>query len=300
MVQEKLISAVLSHPCSIRSYCLSAQKAKGKIQRKRRRMEMQMQSKINNSSFHTLCSCCHKLIPIHNNQCQEQTHAPTIQPTMGIIPIEEEDEYHKVNTNNSTIKTEQYCSCVHPVTKPNLETTLTTRKKVRQWAFNLFFNKLLHNVPLSILLDLAQNVFHLNLNVVLATSSLSITSLQSLLSALSSFVHKIWDFLSSSSSNFTPFKIIEIMLQLQKNAMGRTSEAIVTGIQSVATGVGSARSAALSHFSRNGGVVSTMTGGNIGHGGRHSVNKLHHDFTNSIQNSSSVRDSIINEKVCSL
>jgi hypothetical protein len=55
----------------------------------------------------------------------------------------------------------------------------------------------------------------------------------------------IWD----GVTNFNPFALLEAIVSLQFNAMGRTSEVLASGIQSVATGVGSASSAALHKLS---------------------------------------------------
>jgi hypothetical protein len=56
---------------------------------------------------------------------------------------------------------------------------------------------------------------------------------------------KVWD----GVTNFNPFAVLEAILSLQFNAMGRTSEVFASGIQSVATGVGSASSLALHKLS---------------------------------------------------
>jgi hypothetical protein len=58
-------------------------------------------------------------------------------------------------------------------------------------------------------------------------------------------VRKIWEFVV----NFNPFQLLETIVSFQFNAMEKTSEVLATGIQSVATGMGSASSMALRRLS---------------------------------------------------
>jgi hypothetical protein len=106
----------------------------------------------------------------------------------------------------------------------------------------------LHNVPLSVLLDLSCSGVELYFESVTCTFRISARSMKALVSALSHGILVAWD----GIVNFNPFAVLDAIISLQVNAMGKTSEVLASGIQSVATGVGSASSLALHRLSRGG------------------------------------------------
>ena len=114
---------------------------------------------------------------------------------------------------------------------------------------------LFHNIPLSVLLDLTCGVVETYFESVHCTIKISVRSIQSLIAALSHIVSIAWD----GVVNFNPFAVLDAIISLQVNAMGKTSEVLASGIQSVATGVGSASSMALHRLSRGTGVGSSMS-----------------------------------------
>lgn len=104
------------------------------------------------------------------------------------------------------------------------------------------------NVPISVLLDLSCGVVQLYCASLQCTFKISANSSKIIVSALSHVVVQTFD----GISNFNPFAVLDAIISLQVNAMGKTSEVLASGIQSVATGVGSASSLALHRLSRGG------------------------------------------------
>lgn len=107
---------------------------------------------------------------------------------------------------------------------------------------------LFHNVPLSVLFDVTCGIVETYFESVHCTIRISITSMKALVSTLSHIIWVAWD----GITNFNPFAVLDAIISLQVNAMGKTSEVLASGIQSVATGVGSASSLALHRLSRGG------------------------------------------------
>lgn len=110
-------------------------------------------------------------------------------------------------------------------------------------------NKLLEvffrNVPLSIIFDIVEGMGGVGLETTVASFQLSLTTLSNIVSAIGLTTQLIWRAISS----FNPLHLLEAIISLQFNAMGKTSEVLASGIQSVATGVGSASSMALYRLS---------------------------------------------------
>lgn len=115
------------------------------------------------------------------------------------------------------------------------------RLKLLNDAIDLLF----HNVPLSVLIDVVDAIGDTALDSTFATVKLSVAVLNHIVSALGRLVQGLWH----GVTNFNPLQLLETIISLQFNAMGKTSEALVGGIQSVATGVGSASSLALHRLS---------------------------------------------------
>jgi hypothetical protein len=109
-------------------------------------------------------------------------------------------------------------------------------------------DSVLHNVPLSVLLELSSCVVDTYFESVHCSFRITATSMKALVSALSHAIFVVWE----GIMNFNPFAVLDAIISLQVNAMGKTSEVLASGIQSVATGVGSASSLALHRLSRSG------------------------------------------------
>lgn len=122
-------------------------------------------------------------------------------------------------------------------------------------------SKLLDNVPLSILLDLTGNTLETYLDTSSAVLHITTSIVHAVLSALSDAVTIALD----AIAKLNPFALVGTILAAQRDAVGRTGEVLVGGIQSVATGVGSASTAAIHHLSRG-----SVAGGGIVVGGVHS------------------------------
>lgn len=102
-----------------------------------------------------------------------------------------------------------------------------------------------HNVPLTVLLDFVEATTGLCLNTTVACFGLTGRTLNGIFSAIVALIGAVWD----AITNFNPFQLLEAIITMQFDAMGKTSEALASGLQSVATGVGSASSMALNRFS---------------------------------------------------
>jgi hypothetical protein len=196
-VQQKLTAAVLSHPRSIRAFCLEAHQAAKEIQRNRR-----------------------------ERQERHQEDPETLRE-----PPEGESDARR-------------------------ELRRSHRRNAKQTRLLHFLvNTLLHNVPLTVMLDLAEAVLDTGLDTSYAVFRLSVSSINSVVSGLLHVIQSVWDVITS----FNPFAILDAIISMQFNAMGKTSEALASGIQSVATGVGSASNMALQRLSRGGGSGLNMT-----------------------------------------
>ena len=117
---------------------------------------------------------------------------------------------------------------------------MVQRKLLRQ-----IMDMVIHNLPLSLLIDLMEAVGETYLETIFAYFRLVQKSFNAIVSALGHVIASIWD----AIINFNPFQLLEFIVSLQFNSMWRTSEVLVGGIQSVATGVGSAISLALHRLS---------------------------------------------------
>ena len=135
-----------------------------------------------------------------------------------------------------------------------------------------------HTVPVSVLLDVLEALGLTTLDTAGASIHIAIASPQHALGALGRVICAVWEGLKHCVSN--PFAVLEAIISLQFNAMGKTSEVLVSGIQSVATGVGSASSLALYRLSTTTANMSSqpsfVTGGKQLYGGAQ-----HHDMNNS-------------------
>lgn len=119
------------------------------------------------------------------------------------------------------------------------------RHKRRLKLLHDLIDLLWHNVPLSVLIDVVEATGELSWEMLVSSFRLSHKVITGTIRTLTRLVRAVWN----AISNFNPFQLLEAIISLQFNAMGKTSEVLAGGIQSVATGVGSASSLALHRFS---------------------------------------------------
>eukprot|EP00980_Cylindrotheca_fusiformis_P007527 scaffold1561_cov129-Cylindrotheca_fusiformis.AAC.19 len=112
------------------------------------------------------------------------------------------------------------------------------------WLHSII-SHVLNNVPLSVFLDVLEASTELWLDSSYATIRISGNTLQGLVNVIFGILMSTWD----TIQNFNPLALFQIVISRPFTAMGKTTEAVVSGIQSVATGVGSASSMALRNFS---------------------------------------------------
>jgi acyl carrier protein len=165
-----------------------------------------------------------------------------------------EHAHEKANMNNSSAM----------MRRPNqLRRKRTSRKHNKSKLIRVLVHKILDSIPLSILLDLLESTFDLSIDTTFAFGKLSINTLHNLLTFLSNTAFSI---LSSLSS----INIFELALSAHRS-VNKTGEVLASGLQSVATGVGSASNAALERLSRQGlalaGAGLSRGGGGVMRGG---------------------------------
>ena len=111
----------------------------------------------------------------------------------------------------------------------------------------LFITALVHqvNLPLSVFLDVLDGLLEIGLDTSFAVVRITEMTVHGIVSALVRFVTRVWD----GVTRFKPLALFQMIISSPFNAMGKTTEVFVSGIQSVATGVGSASSMALHRLS---------------------------------------------------
>ena len=91
---------------------------------------------------------------------------------------------------------------------------------------------LFHNVPLTVFLDVVEATGGTTIDTGGATITITIAGLQVAASTIGTITSKVCDTTIYCVTN--PFRVLEAIINLQFNAMGKTSEVLVSGIQSVA------------------------------------------------------------------
>ena len=185
-VQQKLSQAVLSHPRSMRAFCLDAHKAAMDITRQRSK-------ELSN----------------------------TLDPETYIEPRKDKEQSQQIKIIQHLI------------------------------------HGILHNVPLTVALDLVDTIRETALDTSFALVQITSTGINGIVSAVVGVIDIIYEILL----RLNPFALLDAIISMQFNYMGKTSEALVSGIQSVATGVGSARNMAIQRLSRGGGGMIRVGGG---------------------------------------
>jgi hypothetical protein len=217
--QDKLVAAVFSHPQPLRSFCSDAYRAAQDI----RRGQQLHQQQLN----HQRALAEHRSHYQHHEPDPETSVEPSTrqQPP----PPPPQQQQHSPTQRRAV--------------------GAKRRNKNRLRLLGLMVHRLVdflfHNVPLSVLLDVAEALGSVSVDTSVASFRITLTVANGTVSAMVHATRVCWD----AAINFNPFHLIEALISFQFNAMGKTSEALVSGIQSVTTGVESASSLALHRLS---------------------------------------------------
>ena len=212
--QQKLATAVFSHPCSLRSFCLEAHAAAKQILQEKKEEQQQQQQ-----------------------EQQQQLQPPEKEKEEEESPetLREPDE--KVVSKHGRRRK-----------RPRRRTGRRDKKSRRRGRGrgNMFLNSLVHvlvidNVPISIMIQVVDATMETSMDSTVAVFTITVRSVHGVASALGRALAKIGDAILT----LNPFAVLEAIISLQFNAMGKTSEVLVSGIQSV----GSASSLALHRLS---------------------------------------------------
>jgi len=124
--------------------------------------------------------------------------------------------------------------------------------------------KILQNIPLSVLLELSEGAFDTCINTSVAIYNITTSSIHTGLSMIFSLIQSAWE----KIVNFRPWSVVDAIFELQRRAMGRTSEALAT----VASGV--------DHTCQSASAAIHYLTGNSSHG--LSIRNGHHSSRSSI------------------
>ncbi|KAL7533846.1 hypothetical protein ACHAXR_005481 [Thalassiosira sp. AJA248-18] len=228
-LQNKLAAAVFSHPHPLRQYCLDAYATALSLSMERQKknycLEGAQQSIISPSSC-CCCCCC----DVHCRRHEKKT-----SPQLSL-----EQQHHN--------------TAATPYPEKLLHGRGTGEIHI---LVHVIGTKVLHFVPLSVLLELAESTCDLSLNTLLATGRIGTFTINQCISMLCNTAMYTADVLS----RVNPFHVFEFVVNAQRSAMGKTGDVLVSGIQSVATGVGSVSNAALNRLSKSG---LALAGGVVG------------------------------------
>jgi hypothetical protein len=114
----------------------------------------------------------------------------------------------------------------------------------------------LDNVPLSVALDVLGGFREVTLDSSFATFRITSMTAHGIVNACIRVVVMVWD----GITHFNPLDFAHMIITRPFNMMGKTTEVVVSGIQSVATGVGSASSIALHRLSAKNPSTSSLLG----------------------------------------
>jgi hypothetical protein len=130
------------------------------------------------------------------------------------------------------------------VVVPQSESTIEKIMRPITVVCHGFFNQVLFkNIPLAVVLDLLEGFRELGLDSSFAVVTLSTRAMQKVLDVYIEFVFLGWDALGRAAH--APLLLMQVIVSHPppfNEVVGKTTEAVVSGIQSVATGVGSASS----------------------------------------------------------
>lgn len=189
--QEKLASAIFSHPESVRSYCVDAYLAAKEVR-------------------------MHQSNSLADGQASPET---------------------LVEPSNDFMKD-----------------TRKSRRDDRVRFVSAVIDHILNNVPLSVALDVLGGFREVSLDTSFATVRITSMTIHGIVDALGQFVANV----VHGITHFNPLAFVQAIISRPFNAMGKTTEVVVSGIQSVATGVGSASSLAFHRLSAKTGSSSSL------------------------------------------
>lgn len=265
-LQHKLAAAVFAHPYPLRQYCLDAYATATKLSMARQKQQQQEQQQL--------------MATLEGKEPPPETSRDDVVTIMS-----PSTELHGPRDDNSPelgehqqlreqLHRQRYGHHHHHQGEKRLRKQHQSRAKI----LRVIISKLLNNAPLSILLDIAESVCDLSLETIFATGKMGLFTIDKCIDILSNTVLNILDLLTS----FNPFHIFEHVINLQRSAVGKTGDVVVSGIMSVATGVGSVSNAALNRLSRQGlalagGVVIAGAGSRSGRSGSHDYGRSRKD-----------------------
>ena len=114
---------------------------------------------------------------------------------------------------------------------------------------------ILNCTPISVTIEIVESTCDLSVATIYATSIISTTIVGNVLHTILDTILYTCDVVSQ----FNPLCIVDAILSAKRHAVGKTGDVLVSGIQSVATGVGSVSNAALNRLSRSG--LAVLAGG---------------------------------------
>lgn len=236
-IQQKLQKEILSHPRSIRSYCLSSH---------RKAVEMRQQE-IDNSLIGVICPDCNNNTMTYKVEWYKEDQ--DVNVNIGPKKRRRRAVYTCMCQSSISSQIDQYYNDHHH--HPPLHVNL----------LQIVTSPIFQNVPLSIIFDLTLKSAQLGGMTLSASLSLTSSSISSIIHLFIRSLHKAWSILTHT---LNPFTLLDLLLSIQRKAMGISSEAIVTGIQSVAT-LGSDPKAMVSNIgfggtlTRDGGIGSVLS-----------------------------------------
>ena len=115
----------------------------------------------------------------------------------------------------------------------------------RLFFIHFLIDQIFNNVPLSVFIEVVEGVTEVSLDSSFAVVKITNVTTHKIFTSIVHAIGHVWD----QILNFNPFELLHAMVSHPFNAMGKTTEVVVSGIQSVATGVGSASSMALHRLS---------------------------------------------------
>lgn len=195
--QERLASAIFSHPEPVRSYCVDAYLAAKEV-------------KMNQSNS------------LPDDQASPET---LVEPSY--------DDYRK---------------------DPRTHHDRRRRDDDRVLFVSAVIDHLLNNVPLSVALDVLGGFREVSLDTSFAAVRITSMTIHGIVDALAGVVSNVLH----GITHFNPLAFVQAVISRPFNAMGKTTEVVVSGIQSVATGVGSASSMAFHRLSAKTGSSSNL------------------------------------------
>ena len=233
-LQNKLAAAVFAHPYPLRHYCLDAYATALNLS-----MERQKQL-VASRAYETISRSSGRL----KDQSDMFRHNPASPSTLHSCESPEfrsggfQVVYQKENEIRCSKKK-------HP------------DRLGQEDILSVIETKLVHIVPLSVMLELTESACDLSMDALLATGHIGTCTINSCVSMLCDAALVFVDVIS----RVNPFHVFEFVVNAQRSAMGKTGDVLVSGIQSVATGVGSVSNAALNRLSRQG---LALAGGVVG------------------------------------